>query len=574
MYDLPKTIFPALARARRLTVTAGPASVSPPVGRFGEVVDQVRECVRSTFAGGSPPSNAPPQREAEPPAPAMATPPPLPSRLTAYKKWPGVDRWMTEQLNGRGCMITYGAPPEEDRRPAGGRRQATLSLLLEAGQAAWLLGDYGPSRAVPQRLQLFADDAPIVDLPVNKIDRAELGPTAIAEEPVADSAVKALETMAAARTLRVVGGEVRISAPLDRFSEVFGQLSECLKEARASALPASTPQPQPQPGPTRPTTRPAPARPVQPPRASASLPSPARLSPRAVRGVEPVDAALVAGAVADFMRIHDRGGMIGAIDRSETCFTDFQRAPSWKGADRCLAFDEAASAFDAAVSEGLGVEPNEYFARKVLDSRTTDALGRLGGDHYVQDAHLRTLRVAARSALDDRVKAGQGSADGEAEPAGHRALKGRIPDTPDASDTAATGEDSDAPPQVLLGVRAFLQTWKGKDFAAVEALSRACYARQALHPGWHEAEPCFSLDEAAWVMADAAHHFRKTPVPGYFTRAAVDRRQDELARRTAEMQGKDPGVGLALLRDLVLQTLKDLADAPGDQSAGAAAGAD
>jgi hypothetical protein len=287
------------------------------------------------------------------------------------------------------------------------------------------------------------------------------------------------------------------------------------------------------------------------------------LSSKAVRGVEPVEAADVARAVTDFLKVHDDNGMIGAIDRSETCFTAFERAPSWKKADACLAFDEAASQVDEAVSGHLSVEPNEYFSRKVLEARTADVMRRLGGDHYVQDAHLKTLRMAAKGALAGALEAEEkvaGAAKKDAQPSRHAELKGRFPDT-DAADTDGDGGDEDDAQLtgLALGLQVFLTTWNTKDFDAVEAVSRACYSKLEEHPGWHDAEPCFSLDEAAWNMADGKHRFYKAPMPAYFTRDAVNRRQTAVAQRTAEMQGqgKEYKVGLQLLRDTVLKMLKD-----------------
>jgi curved DNA-binding protein CbpA len=139
-----------------------------------------------------------------------------------------------------------------------------------------------------------------------------------------------------------------------------------------------------------------------------SQPDPARLArPQTteVRIRPAVNREDVVRAVATFNRI-EPSGMRAAVDYSVACFRRQQDSQRQEDFDFCVAFDEAASAF-----ESLSMDPERTstsrFAPHVLSVRHVNAARLLGDDHGWINPRLAEIRgmtnVALAEALDRKA---------------------------------------------------------------------------------------------------------------------------------------------------------------------------
>ena len=104
-----------------------------------------------------------------------------------------------------------------------------------------------------------------------------------------------------------------------------------------------------------------------------------------------------------FARLSKRAGMVGARSWSRNCHVMAQKSPSWSAADRCAAFDFAASYVDQKVTRSLGTRPDTYFQFEV--DNQADNYRPLHVPTYAVNDRLRRIKEAAEPSAYDAVSA-------------------------------------------------------------------------------------------------------------------------------------------------------------------------
>lgn len=107
-------------------------------------------------------------------------------------------------------------------------------------------------------------------------------------------------------------------------------------------------------------------------------------------------------AASEFDRILRQSGMAGARAHSRKCHSAAQIAPSWLAADRCAAFDFAASYVDAESSAAAGASANGYFAFQ--NGNQADNYKILGAVPYTLTPRLQAIRRAVQPAVAEALR--------------------------------------------------------------------------------------------------------------------------------------------------------------------------
>jgi hypothetical protein len=293
------------------------------------------------------------------------------------KVWPKVGAWRTALIDDgtlRFCGSNYLSATDADGRSFGvtfsGNDGQTLSL-----------GDFGPARSRPARLQLILDGALVGDLPVVNVQ--DIGHMVSYDVDLADLAKAGGFPAALTRgkSLVILGGPAAYTLPLDDFAAAHAQMSACLgekvrRDAGQSAARTLEAVVVPLPGPV------------------SELDSLGELDPLTVN-VAAVDLALLGKT----------RGLLAMIDYSETCFAELEIVSSSDTADRCIAFDEAALIYNKQMNFKLPVEPADYFSPAAVQIRIAHALNRIGGAGETKSVHLKKLRDIVPGAVQLALEA-------------------------------------------------------------------------------------------------------------------------------------------------------------------------
>jgi curved DNA-binding protein CbpA len=113
---------------------------------------------------------------------------------------------------------------------------------------------------------------------------------------------------------------------------------------------------------------------------------------------EPVDRENVVRAVAEFDRVQARSGAGGAVAYSQRCFEAQGRSRELRDFDFCIAFDEAASAFESRT----GAEREGRFHPYNLSIRHLGAGRRISTDMAWVGDRLEELRASTERVLSER----------------------------------------------------------------------------------------------------------------------------------------------------------------------------
>jgi hypothetical protein len=113
----------------------------------------------------------------------------------------------------------------------------------------------------------------------------------------------------------------------------------------------------------------------------------------------PVSQDDIARAARDYYLILQKGGLIGAHVYSRACHRAVLLKPSWSAADRCAAFDYAASAENEAWTKALGRHPDGYFAFE--KDNQADNYQVLGTLPYNVNQRLQQIKKVAESAAHE-----------------------------------------------------------------------------------------------------------------------------------------------------------------------------
>lgn len=105
-------------------------------------------------------------------------------------------------------------------------------------------------------------------------------------------------------------------------------------------------------------------------------------------------------AVARLIRSLDRGGLPAARTASEQCHAELARTPTWKAADRCVAFDAAAAALDKRWSRESQLPVDGYFAFQA--DNLAGVYERAGAESYTTISRVRLIENNAARVAEDR----------------------------------------------------------------------------------------------------------------------------------------------------------------------------